>query len=239
MTAKDPPAWAIEKWRRLPRVRLATSDLGKDPISTRLAYALKNKVAVEMLYAEPGNKARRTVRPKYIERVINNRVGTLYMSAYDESEAEDRMFRLDRIREARVPSAPGELCATAVATQEIRASFQSVEAAQRRPAAPTSPVRARKAASSSTTRKPKAATSSSRSRPHSTPDHDGRAAVASWERPASSGATGRPQEPTSSKREQPSAASPRSVTSASRGCLLPAISVGLLVMAIEIGVALN
>jgi hypothetical protein len=106
---REVPDWVLENWRRLPREPLFADDLGDDLTSRCLVYALKNSSPLEMLYAEPGHRALRTVRPRQLERVFNGAVATDYMFAYDESEAEDRYFRLDGIRAAWVPGGPADL----------------------------------------------------------------------------------------------------------------------------------
>ena len=105
----EPPEWVMERWRSLPRQRLTADDPGDDPISSRLAYALSNGLSLDVLYAEPGNLARRVVRPQQLERVLNGSVGRLYIIAFDETTAENRHFRLDRIRDARIPRGASRL----------------------------------------------------------------------------------------------------------------------------------
>lgn len=217
------PPSELDDWKNAPRQRLSAENLGNDPVSKRISYALANGLCVEIAYGAPKGVTARTVWPKYIELVPDFGGGAVYMRARCELRGEDRTFRLDRIQEARVPDGPADLRKMAAATGKTGkvSGF--------------APKRPTTRASAQT----RAASSSSRSLPHSKPEHRGRAPVESWERPASSGTAGRPQEPVASKREQPSAAGPRSATSASSGCLLPAIGVGLLVMAIGIGLALS
>ena len=217
------PPSELDDWKDAPRQRLSSEDLGDDPVSKRIGYALANGLCVEITYGAPKGVTARTVWPKYLELVPDFGGGAVYMRAHCELRDEDRTFRLDRVREARVPDGPANLRKVAAATG--RTGKVSGLALKR----PTT------RASSRT----QAASSSSRSRSHSAPDRSTKAPVVSWELPASAGAASRPQEPTASKREQPSAASPRSVASASSGCLLPLISAGLLVMTIGIGVALS
>ena len=213
------PPSELDDWKNAPRQRLSADNLGSDPVSKRISYALANGLCVEITYGAPKRVTVRTVWPKYIELVPEFGGGAVYMRARCELRGEDRTFRLDRVREARVPDGPANLRKMAAA------AGKTGKLSGLAPKRPTTRASAQS----------QAASSSSRSRPHSTPEHRGRAPVASWERPASSGTAGRPQEPVATKREQPSAASPRSATSASSGCPLPAISTVLLVMAIGIG----
>ena len=217
------PPSELDDWKNAPRQRLSADDLGSDPVSKRIGYALANGLRVEITYGAPKGVTARTVWPKYLELVPDFGGGAVYMRAHCELRDEERTFRLDRVREARAPDGPANLRKVATATG--RTGKVSGLAAKR----PTTRASTRT----------QAVSSSSRSRPYSAPDNSTKAPVVSWERPASSGVASRPQEPTASKREQPSAASPRTVASASSGCLLPVISVSLLVTAIGIGLAIS
>lgn len=109
---------SLDDWKKLPRRRLDADDLdGSDRVSKCIAYALKNGVSLEILYAAPDDLTRRTVWPKRVERVKTNQYGAAYMRAYCELRGEDRTFRLDRIREARVPDGPTELNGASEATR--------------------------------------------------------------------------------------------------------------------------
>lgn len=112
------PPMSLDDWKELPRRRLESRELGSDPVSERIAYALDNGLSVEILYASTDNLTRRTVWPKHIHRVKTDRYGTTYLRAYCETRGEDRTFRLDRIREARVPDGPPELASVAKAPQK-------------------------------------------------------------------------------------------------------------------------
>jgi predicted DNA-binding transcriptional regulator YafY len=121
---------SLEEWKALPRRQLKSSELGSDPVSLRVAYALDNGLSLEILYASSDNLTRRTIWPKYVERVSTDRYGTTYLRAYCETRGEDRTFRLDRMREARVPDGPPELQSTAkkggaTATPKSRAVAKS------------------------------------------------------------------------------------------------------------------
>ena len=103
------PPMSLDDWKGLPRQQLKSSELGRDAVSERVAYALDNGLALEILYASSDNLTRRTVWPKYVERVKGERYSANYIRAYCETRQEDRTFRIDRIREARVPDGPPEL----------------------------------------------------------------------------------------------------------------------------------
>ena len=97
---REVPERVLREWRNLPRIPLSGDDLGDDNVSRCIAYALEKGSVVHVLYAEPGNLARRSIWPKRLERVLKGSVGTDYMIAFDEIEQQDLTFRLDRVREA-------------------------------------------------------------------------------------------------------------------------------------------
>lgn len=217
------PPSELDDWKNAPRQRLSADDLGSDPVSKRIGYALANGLCVEITYGAPKGLTARTVWPKYLELVPDFGGGAVYMRARCELRGEDRTFRLDRVREARVPDGPATLRKIAAATGKTgKVSGLAPKEATARASGRTD-----------------AASPSSGSRPHSTPDRSTGAPVVSWERPASSGTASRPQGTTPSQRKQSSAASPRSAPSASSGCLLPLMSVGLLVTAVGIAIGLS
>jgi hypothetical protein len=112
------PPGGLDDWQKLPRRRLDASELNGDEVSKRIAFALDNGLSVEITYASPDNLTKRTVWPKHLERVTTNHYGATYLRAYCETRGEDRTFRLDRIREARVPDGPPELATVARAPRK-------------------------------------------------------------------------------------------------------------------------
>lgn len=106
----------LDDWRRMPRRRLATGELGDDPVSLRLRHALDNGLSLAMVYAAPDKTTRRTVWPKYLECVFTGHDDPIYVRARCELRGEDRTFRVDRIREAWVPDGPPTLSQPGKAT---------------------------------------------------------------------------------------------------------------------------
>jgi len=99
----------LSEWQSLDRTRLSPTQVGSDPIGRRIAYALENGFSLEILYATPNKPlSRRVIWPKAAERVHGSGSSGVYIRAYCEMRGEERTFRLDRIRNARVPDGPPE-----------------------------------------------------------------------------------------------------------------------------------
>jgi len=95
----------LEIWKSLPRQSVVLSDLIRDSVGQRVAYAMQNGCELEIIYSTRESPlGRRTIRPIEVMRISD----FTYIKAHCFLRNSERTFRLDRIIAARVLGGPAE-----------------------------------------------------------------------------------------------------------------------------------